>query len=154
MKKSILYSLLVILILCLAAFGFIGYRKQQRTREVLINKVYFLLTDVSKKLDIIETEEELSFLVCRDLTRLDTVCNIYEEETRGAFHYYKPGMFGKIADDIYANEYTQNELMMMKSDMQRMVQELSDHSGIAENSDLSYEELNNIFDSFYDCWGE
>ena len=42
---------------------------------------------------------------------------------------------------------------MMTSDIEKMIKELSDNSGIAENSDLSYEELNNIFNQFYNRWG-
>lgn len=152
MKKRQFMFIIAALILCLATVGVIGYKKQQRTREVFINKAYFLLTDVSNDLDAKGTEDEVPFWVYLDLTRLDTVCKIYREETRGAFHYYDPGIFGRIVDDIYNNAYDQNELTAMASDMREMIQALSDESGIAENPDLSNKELNGIFEPFYERW--
>lgn len=152
MKKRQFIFIIAALIICLATVGFIGYKKQQHTREVFINKVYFLLTDVSNNLDPKGTEDEVPFSVYLDLTRLDTVCKIYREETRGAFHYYNPGIFGRIVDDIYSNAHDQNELTAMASDMREMVQALSDESEIAENPDLSNKELNGIFEPFYERW--
>lgn len=143
----------LIIILCLTAFLFSEYRNRQHSKELFINDVYFLLTDISNNLDNIENVNAFSFTAYMNLTRLDAVCQIHNQETSGTFHYNSPGIFGEIVDSIYNNEYDKDELEMMASDIQRMVQDLSDNSGIAENPDLSYDEINDIIDPFYNRWG-
>lgn len=154
-RKQFVFIIIVesLIILSLAAFFLKGYKKHQHTKELFINEIYFLLTDISNNLSTIRNDDSLSFSVYLNLTRLDTICEIYNQETRGTFNYNSPGIFGRIVDDIYNNVYNQKELTMMTSDIEKMIKELSDNSGIAENSDLSYEELNNIFNQFYNRWG-
>lgn len=83
---------------------------------------------------------------------MDTVCQTYHQETKGKFYYPEPTVFGKIAENLYDNAYDKNELRMLISDIQAMIESLSDDTGNAENAKLSYKELNTVFQSFYESW--
>lgn len=151
-KQSLIIIIESVLVVWLAVFMLAELEHRQDRKEVFVNKVYFLLTDISNDFIILEYGEDITFDVYRNLVTLDTVCQTYAQETKGKFYYPEPTVFGKIASNLHNNVYDENELKMLISDIQIIIQHLSDSTGKAENAELSYEELNTVFQSFYESW--
>lgn len=151
-KQFIIIIIEGLLIVWLASFMLDEYGHRQHMKDLFVNKTYFLLTDIYNDFIILENGENMKFDVCMDLVTLDTVCQTHRQETNGDFYYPDPTVFGKIAENLYDNAYDKNELRMLISDIQAMIESLSDDTGNAENAKLSYKELNTVFQSFYESW--
>lgn len=142
-KKCLLFVIiaefLVIILLVYNAFS--EYRGHQYVKELFINKSYFLLKDVSENIET-ENYDDVIF----NLAELDAIFTMFRQEN-GDFYYRDPGFWRVLANNIRSNGFT--DLASINSEIHEIITNLSDSTGIAENSELSYKELNDIFNPIY-----
>lgn len=144
---------LLAIILCLSIL-LAGYMiNHQRAKEVFINEVYFLLTDIADGISAHASGDgTLLPGLHDDLIALDVRCIVQNQRTNGSFQYIRPGIFEVLARNLEECAYSHDALVSLASDLQFAVSELSDESGIAEDGTLTYRELNNILHILVDKW--
>ena len=133
-----------LIIMLLAFYVFTGYIERQYTKELFINKSYFLLKDVSEGIEAESYDD-----VVLNLVKLDTIFEMFRQETKGNFYYGDPGFWGVFADSIRSKQSNSDDLILLADGIRDVIHNLSDNSGIAENPKLSYKELNDIFDLIF-----
>ena len=144
---------LIVIILCLSIWV-MGYAtNHQLAKEIFINESYFLLKDIAEEIDMLASgDDTMPSSLQSALVELDVRCIIQTQRTNGNFRYIRPGVFEMIARNLETAAYSSSQLEALAKDLQQVIDEMSDKSGIAENSTLSYKELNNIFQTFEKKW--
>lgn len=152
-KKGVIL-LLCAMILFLGSHVIVSECRNQSRKEIFINESYFLLKDLHSEINNHDMGSlKLSSNLSETLMELDLRCVLQSQEKWTAFSYPRPGVFELIKSNISNGVYTQDELEELSMDVQVLIDELSDETGIAENSHLNYKELNDILEVFCRKWG-
>lgn len=146
--------LLCVIILFLGSYVIASECKNQNRKEIFINELYFLLKDLHSEISDYDMESlKLSSRLSETLMELDLRCVLQSQEMWTAFSYPRPGVFELIKSNVEKGFYTQEELTELSMDIQTLINEFSDETGIAENSNLTYKELSGILEIFCRKWG-
>ena len=147
-RKPLLFVIIAefLIILVLAYNVFAAYQERQNIKELFINQSYFLLEDASANIESENYDDAILNFV-----ELEAIFTMFRRETNGDFYYNDPGFWGVSADMIRGKDYTPRDLASIENEIQEAITSLSDDTGIAENPELSYRELNDIFNPIYGC---
>lgn len=153
-RKTGVILLICVIMLILSSYVIASECRNQHRKEIFINEAYFLLKDLYSEISDHDTESlKLSSSLSEILMELDLRCVLQSQEMWTAFSYPRPGVFELLKSNISKGIYTQEELTELSMDIQVLINELSDETGNAENSDLTYKELNGILEVFHRKWG-
>ncbi len=152
MKKGWILALIVALVVALTALTTVlvlYFSNRAMEREVFVNNSFFLLKDSAEEL----LDEKKTQAVIDRLQQLDQLCRSQSRYTDGALNYTPPYVFSVIAAHLENGSYTKAERIALKQDLLALVQAMADKTGLAENKELSYEQLNTLFRELTEKWG-
>ncbi len=152
-RKNLVIVLMLVIILVLTCYVVHSEMVYHRKKEVFVNNTYFLLKDFHTELNKSDAES------LKSSSKLNEILIVLEqkfcsqsEEMRSSLSYPRKGVFEVIYSNIHDGVYTQDELTELAADIQMLIDQLSDETGMAENNELTDKELNDVYRPFIEKW--